>query len=155
MLCLIPVFFFSPVYYVVYLGAWSLFTLYSAIKGAVDIYVYIYIYIYIYIYTVYIYIFIYLFIHSFIHKECPTGWRNGTTSCVLSLLYFTFCVLPAGNLHGFDQCSSAYDHQERRTPQVVHVDDSVLLCWNSEFMTTNASPGMMNIRAHCRITIQR
>ena len=100
----------------------------------------------------YIYLFIYLFIPSFIHKECPTGWRNGYN--IQPLLYFTFCVLPAGNFHGFYRRSSANDHLARRKPQIANADDSVLWCCNSEFMATNASPGMMNISAHCRIASQ-
>jgi len=127
MLCLIPVFLFPPVYYVVHLGAWSLFTLYSAIKGTVDIY-------------------------SFIHSEGMFYLLAKRNILLPSPFVFYVLRLTCWEFTRDNRRSSAYDHQARRTSQM---DVSVLWCCNSEFMATNASPGMMNIRAHCRITSQR
>jgi len=70
--------------------------------------------------------------------------------CAVPLVFYVL-RLTAANLHGFNWRSSAYDHQARRTPQVVHADDSVLWCCNSEFMVTIASPGMMNIGAKVHV----
>ena len=107
-------------------------------------------------------IYLYLFIHPSIHSLEISDWSpNRNHSYALWRLYFAFYVLTFANLHGFDRRSFTYDHQVRSTSQIVRVDDSVLWCCHSEFMATNASPGMMNIGAqvhvltHDTITSQR
>ena len=107
MLCLVPAFLFSPVYNVVYLGVWPVFTFYSAIKAAVDIYIYIF-----------IYLFIYLFIHSFIHSFIRNVRLVAKRNHILRAVPFVFYVLRLTRCE-FTRVrrSSAYNHQVRRTPQ--------------------------------------